>query len=132
MTTATATNTPHYTANFPGYANYVLPYGRDFAKWNPMEPAAHAFGPNYMRSRYALVLKRIDKPGKALANRIIVGYGTIDDNWKIGNVWNIRHDQTNAFLGQYEVVGEVTYTDDAEVATATGVTDIKLATATFK
>ena len=132
MSNTTTTNTPYYTANYPGNAPYVLPYGRDYAKWNPMEPEAHAFGPQTMAGSSAIILKRIDKPGKAPASRVIVTYGEIDNEWKIGNVWNIYHNITRKFLGQYEVVGEVTYTEDAQVATAEGVTDMNLPTATFK
>jgi hypothetical protein len=117
-------------------APYVLPYGRGYDKWNPMEPAAHAFGPNYMRNMSAIVLKRIDKPRKAEATRVVVGYGAIDPEWTIGNVWRLRHDQTNALLGDYEVVGEVNYAEgpdgEAVVTSHRGVTNLRLPVSTFK
>lgn len=116
-------------------AHYVLPYGRDYAKWNPLEPEAHPFGPDYMRDMSAMVLKRIDKPRKAEATRVVVGYGSIDPEWTIGNVWRLWHNQTNALLGVYEVVGEVTYAegpDGAMVTSAKGVTDMRLHVSCFK
>lgn len=113
-------------------ANYVLPYGRGYSRWNPMRPAEHCFGEAYMADSSAIIVKRIDVPRKAAATRVIVTAGRVPEDWKIGARWRIRHDQTNALLGEYEVVGEVTYDDDAEVETALGVTDMSLPVACFK
>jgi hypothetical protein len=118
-------------------ADYILPYGREYSKWNPMDPTSHCFGRDYMAGMIAVVLKRIDQPRKAAATRVIVGAGSeVYNDWKIGNVWRIRHDQTGAALGTYEVVGEVTYArnedGDAAVRDAIGVTDMKLSVACFK
>lgn len=117
-------------------ADYVLPYGRGYSKWNPMRPEDHCFGDDYMSDSSAIVVKRIDQPRNAAATRVIVTAGIVPDDWKIGNVWRIRHDQTNALLGVYEVVGEVEYAADEDgtaiVVSASGVTDMKLPVACFK
>jgi hypothetical protein len=121
---------------YMGEADYVLPYGRGYAKWNPMHPTEHCFGEAYMADSSAIIVKRIDVPRKSAATRVIVTYGNIPDDWKIGAVWSVRHDQTNAMLGVYEVVGEVEYAEDeneeAVVVRAAGVTDMKLPVACFK
>jgi len=116
----------------------ILPYsyGGDAdmrKKWNPMEPENHCFGPDYMAECVAYVMKRIDKARKAVATRVIISAGRLaGDGWNVGDKWYLRHDQTHALLGTYEVVGIVDYNEQAQVAHAEGVTDIKLPVACFK
>lgn len=122
---------------FNGVAEGILPYGQGYPKWNPMEPLEHPFGAGYMSDSIAVVLKRVDQPRKAAATRVIVGAGSeMYEGWTIGNVWKLRHDQTGAILGTYEVVGEVTYAEDEDELTvvrdAIGVTDMKLKVSCFK
>ena len=117
---------------YRGTANYVLPFGQGYKKWSPLDPQAHAFGPQWLAGGTSYIVRRIDKP-RSKATRVIHTCGTPDADWRIGNTWTIRHDQTNAFLGTYEVVGVVTYDADGDVARTAGADlNVKLSPATFK
>lgn len=45
--------------------------------------------------------------------------------WKVGDLVHLEHDQTNAYLGEYKVVG-ITYADPANGVNIGDVPDIKI------
>lgn len=112
---------------------YVLPFGREYGRWNPRDVENAAFGKSWLAGSTALICKRIDE-ARTRPSRLIFTSGTLlHDSDKIGNVFTARHDQTNAKLGVYEIVGLVFYGPTGDVARIVGdVPDAKLSQNTYK
>lgn len=115
---------------YRGEAAYVLPFGREYSKWNPLDPDSHPFGKSWLAMSSALIVK---KDERTRPTRIIHSSGLPSDNDRIGNRWTYRHDQTNHLLGDYEIVGIVVYGSDGEVALKAGnVPTTKMSLNTYK
>lgn len=112
---------------------YVLPFGRDFGRWSPFDVENAAFGKSWLGNSTALIVKRRDQ-SRTKPSRLIFTSGVLlRDSDKIGNVFVARHDQTNAILGVYEIVGLVFYSPEGNVARSVGETpDVKLSQNTYK
>lgn len=98
---------PHYADNFPT-ANYVLPCEDKVNPANPKDSDGYAAGIVHDDS-ILITLRRLDKP-RTRPTRVICGSGGQSpanpyEGWQIGACWSIRHDQTDRFLGDYEVAG---------------------------
>jgi hypothetical protein len=118
---------------YRGEADYILPFGKDYAKWDPFDVDGHPFGKDWLAGMYALICTRTDVP-RTHPSRIVHGSGSLPgDRWRIGNTWTFRRDQTGAKLGVYKVVGIVIYDEHGDVLRAAGKADNrKLSLATFK
>jgi hypothetical protein len=47
--------------------------------------------------------------------RILTSFGALGDSWFVGTKHDIAHDQTNEYLGKFEVVGIVNFASGATV-----------------
>jgi hypothetical protein len=113
-------------------ADYILPLGEEYSKVNVLDPDSFPFGgPEWMVGSVVYVMA---KPERTRPTRVFIsGGGSVGADWRIGNVWRCRHDQTNALLGTYTVVGIVVYGADGEVIRTVGETpNVKMAAAVFK
>lgn len=119
-------------ATYQGEAPYILPLGRDEKKIVVTDPKTYPFGGSeWLKDSTAYVLQRRDKE-RTRPTRIVIGSG-VDEKWFIGNTWDCRHDQTNAYLGLYEVVGIVLFGSDGKVKLTCGhLPSTPLAGAVFK
>jgi hypothetical protein len=119
----------------PGYrgaAHYILPFGREYAKWNPLDPDSHPFGRSWLANGTAFLVQRLDE-ARTYPTRCIHNAGGVEDDWRIGNTWNLYHDQSDAHLGHYRVVGIVEYGPTGDVARTAGVTPTRrISMSTFK
>jgi hypothetical protein len=130
MTTTTTLIDPD--PQYRGSAHYILPFGRTYGKWAPRRPAEHPFGPSWLAGGSAILVQRLDEP-RSYPTRVIHSSGGIGDDWRIGNSWDLYHDQTDAHLGRYQVVGVVQYDERGSVARIEGnVPDRALYMSTFK
>lgn len=77
--------------------DYVLPTGE---KINPANPSGATY---YDADQTAFVLFKIDDD-RIAPSRVVTSFGGPSGH-QIGDQWIIRHDQTNAYLGTYQVVG---------------------------
>lgn len=110
----------------------VLPFGRDYGKWNPRDVENAAFGKNWLAGSTAIICKRLDEQ-RTRPTRLVFTSGSPSEGDKIGSRFMARHDQTNAALGEYEVVGLVMYDQDGNVARIVGdVPNIKFSQSTYK
>jgi hypothetical protein len=117
---------------YRGSADYILPFGREYRKWNPLDPAAHPFGKEWLAGGSTILCQRTDE-ARDFATRAVHTSGAVSEDFRVGNTWTFRHDQTNGRLGTYKVVGIVMYGPDGEVARTAGVvTTRKLSLNTFK
>lgn len=108
-----------FYAKDPGHDErpYVLPFGKDYAKWNPAgNDEEHGFGESWTANSTAIICRRVDVPRDG-ATRLIWTSGMVmpRDGERIGNGDLIgerflaRHDQTYAKLGEYVIVGLAFY-----------------------
>lgn len=75
----------------------VLPTGTSM---NPANPAgATYFSPDL--TAYVLFKKN---EARTRPTRVVTSYGSLD-GWRIGTLVHLEHDQTQAYLGEYQVVG---------------------------
>ena len=119
-----------------GERPYVLPFGRDSKKWSPYDVENAHFGKNWLRGMYALICHRTDEV-RTRPSRLIFSHGSplnelgID---LIGQEFVARHDQTNAKLGVYKIVGLVIWDSEKGdvLRTAGDVPDVKLSQNTYK
>jgi hypothetical protein len=106
---------------------YVLPFGQGYKKFNPHDDddrANHDFGSNWTRNMTAIICKKDERDE---ATRLIwtSGYPVSADSDRvssdaIGNRFEARHDQTNARLGIYQIVGLAVFGPDAKLARVIG------------
>ena len=128
------TTTEKFHSTTPGYrgtANYVLPFDKA-DRFNPLDPDSHPFGRVWLVGMHVVMVRKTDakRPGPS---RSIAGWGPPMGGWLIGDVWYVKHDQTDAALGTYEVVGIVTYDDEGNVSEVVGNVPARpTSTATFK
>jgi hypothetical protein len=126
-----------YFATDPGHdvRPYILPFGREYGRWNPRDVANAAFGQNWLKDMVALVCLREDQP-RTRPSRVIFSHnpGELSERDKIGQRFTARHDQTNALLGEYRIVGIVRYSsEDGSVEKIVGdVPNVKLTQNTYK
>lgn len=101
---------------------YILPFGRDYAKWNPTgDPDEHVFGDSWTANMTAIICERTDQD-RSGPTRLIWTSGMVmphpDQDGRIGSgdligtPFTARHDQTNAKLGEYLIVGLAFYGPD--------------------
>jgi hypothetical protein len=95
-----------YSGKFRRYARYdvwdfVLPTGEQM---NPCHPESATY---YGKDQTVLVMRRLDIP-RTRPTRVITTYGG-GSFYPIGSKHSLFHDQTGAFLGDYEVVGQRDY-----------------------
>lgn len=112
---------------------YVLPFGREYGKWNPMDVDNAAFGKSWLANSQALICTRLDQP-RSKPSRLIFtsGVGPSKSDL-IGTVFEARHDQTGSRLGDYRIVGIVEYDTEGNVSRILGeVPDVKLSQNTYK
>lgn len=76
--------------------DYVLPTGE---KINPANPSGAVY---YDRDATAYVLFKLNDD-RVFPTRVVTSFSGADH--RIGERWSIRHDQTRAYLGMYQVVG---------------------------
>lgn len=79
------------------HMDYVLPTGE---KMNPASPSSAIY---YDAKQTAFVLFKLNDD-RVFPTRVVTTFGDASLH-RIGDVWHIRHDQTNAFLGTYQIVG---------------------------
>lgn len=77
----------------------VLPTGRSLNAANP-DPAKHTY---YDENTCVYVLYKLNER-RTRPTRVLTSFGPIPD-WRIGTVLWLAHDQTNATLGEYMIVG---------------------------
>lgn len=101
---------------------YVLPFGREYGKWDPRDVETSAFGQDWLAGMTALVCQRIDQDRSRPSRVIFTSDATagLRDSDGIGSVFLARHDQTGAKLGVYKIVGLVIYGTEGEVARVVG------------
>lgn len=124
------TSNPHQNPERP----YVLPFGREHAKWNPFDVENGPFGGRaWLANSTALICRRTDE-ARTRPTRLIFSFGlTLSQDDKIGNQFLARHDQTGEKLGEYEIVGLVFYGPDGNVLRSVGDTpSIKFHMSTYK
>lgn len=102
------------------HMDYVLPTGE---KINPANPAGATY---YDKDQTAFVLFKMDDD-RVFPTRVVTTFGGPGGH-RIGDTWVIRHDQTNAYLGTYQVVG----IHDFGVSVEGWVPDRKISHAVFK
>jgi hypothetical protein len=119
----------------PSYSErpYVLPFGRQYPKLSPWDTHEHPFGKSWLAKETALICLRTDEP-RTRPTRIIYTSGiSLNETDKIGNEFIARHDQTNAKLGVYKIVGLVFYDREGDVLRAVGDTpNYKMSLNTYK
>jgi len=76
--------------------DFVLPTGEQM---NPMHPEGATY---YGKDQVVYVMRRLDVP-RTRPSRIITSYGSL--HYPLGFRASVYHDQTGAFLGDYELVG---------------------------
>jgi hypothetical protein len=81
-------------------ANYILPTGTSI---NPATGEGEYSDPSHGQVLFVM-FKLNDK--RTRPTRVFSSYGSVR-GWELGTKHSCRHDQTNAFLGDYEVVGIV-------------------------
>jgi hypothetical protein len=114
---------------------YVLPFGREYARFNPLDDADrenHEFGPTWTAGSTAIICK---KDERTRPTRLIwsSGYDLRGESDKIGRRFRAKHDQTNASLGTYEIVGLAFFGPDGKLCRTVGdVPSIKFAQSTYK
>lgn len=121
------------TAAYGDVRPYVLPFGREYGKWNPMDVDNAAFGKDWLGNTTAIICQRLDE-ARTRPSRLIFtsGVGPCESD-KIGQVFTARHNQTNAELGVYQIVGLVIYDPSGDVARIVGdVPNIKYSQNTYK
>ena len=110
-----------------GYAAAILPLSEQF---NATDPTTIEFGQDWLAEGVVYVMK---KASRTRPTRVLISSGSLGDSWYIGSHQDLRHDQTMAFLGRYEIVGIVWYDDTGAVAATFGeVPNRKIAAAVFK
>lgn len=132
-----ATPDEDFYAKEPGFDErpYILPFGRDFAKFNPLDDADrvdHEFGSTWTAHSTAIICK---KDERTRPTRLIwtSGWTLRHESDKIGQRFKARHDQTGGSLGIYEIVGLAFYGPDGSLARYVGdVPSIKFAQSTYK
>jgi hypothetical protein len=73
------------------------------------------------------------KEQRGRPTRLVLSSGEMGSAWDIGTVHRLEHDQTQATLGTYTVVGIIHYDEDGLAMYDEGeVPDRKIATAVFK
>jgi hypothetical protein len=84
--------------------DYVLPSG---TKINPRRPETAEF---YDARLVGFAMRKLNE-ARTYPTRLVTSHGTLGGpgSWKIGERYSLRHDQTNALLGDYEVVGTVVF-----------------------
>lgn len=103
-------------------APYILPTG---SKINPSNPKGAEY---YDEGQVAFIMRRLDKP-RTRPTRVFTSFGGLGEEWAIGTKHSCRHDQTNAFLGDYEVVGTVVFKTGEKQG---DVPNLKMSHAVFK
>jgi len=81
--------------------DFVLPTGEQM---NPSHPEGAVY---FDKDQVVYVMRRLDVP-RTRPSRVITSFGRISND--IGDKVSIFHDQTGAFLGDYELVGIREYT----------------------
>lgn len=124
-----------FFATFPDHdvRPYILPFGREYGKWNPKDVDNAAFGKGWLAGMFAMICKRTDQV-RTRPSRLIFSSGSFPaESDKIGQEFTARHDQTGAFLGEYQIVGLVMYDQEGNVARVVGdVPDVKYSQNTYK
>ena len=100
---------------------YILPFGREYAKWSPFDVDEHPFGRDWLTGMMGIVVLRTDE-ARSRPTRIIFSSssGVPHKSDKIGQEFLARHDQTGAKLGVYRIVGLVLYSPNGSVARTIG------------
>jgi hypothetical protein len=70
-------------------------------KINPSAPQSAVY---FDKGQVAFVMQRLDVP-RSRPTCVATSFGGATPSEDLGAVWTFRHDQTNAFLGTYRVVG---------------------------
>lgn len=127
-----------YFATDPGHdvRPYILPFGRDYGRWNPRDVNNAAFGKSWLSNMVALICLREDQP-RTRPSRLIFsslsGSEEVPERDRIGQRFTARHDQTNALLGVYRIVGIVRYDSEGKILKIVGdVPNVKLSQNTYK
>jgi hypothetical protein len=112
---------------------YILPFGKDYPKWNPRDVENAAFGKGWLAHMSVLMCKRTDVLRTKPSRMIFTSGVELPDRDKIGQRFLARHDQTGAKLGEYEIVGILQYNQDGDVWRIVGeVPDEKFSQNTYK
>lgn len=114
--------------------DYILPFGREYGKWNPRDVENAAFGKRWLSGMYAIICLRLDE-ARSRPSRLIFSHGNPlrEEQDKIGQRFMAKHDQTGAFLGEYRIVGIVAWNADGDVLRIVGdVPDVKYSQNTYK
>jgi hypothetical protein len=77
-----------------------------------LNPAAPETGEFYDPRQVAFVLFKMNE-NRTRPTRVVTSFGGYDAS-QVGDVWELRHDQTDAYLGDYKVVGIVDFTTGAK------------------
>jgi len=100
--------------------DYILPFGRKSGKWSPYDVDEAEFGKDWLEDTTALMCLRRDE-ARSYPTRLIFASGLdLAEMDKIGNQFTARHDQTNAKLGVYEIVGLVFYGEGGDIIRTVG------------
>lgn len=114
---------------------YVLPFGREYGKWSPWDVDNAPFGKSWLGGMYGIICLRTDE-ARTRPSRLIFSSGSPLDRSefdKIDQRFTARHDQTNAKLGEYTIVGLVIWDADGDVLRVVGdVPDVKYSQNTYK
>lgn len=123
-----------FHSDIPNYTRdtYIAVWDKS-DKMNALDPQTCQFGPEWLAGSTAVLYKRQDQ-ARTRPTRIAVTSGqSVGGENTIGNITNLRDDQTQASKGYYQIVGLVFYGKDGEVIRAVGdVPNHKLSTASFK
>jgi hypothetical protein len=106
-------------------ADYILPTGSKMNPWHP-EDADY-----YDHEQTAIILFKLND-NRSRPTRLVTGFGHPNgppSGWEIGQTWSLRHDQTNARLGDYVVVGWRSFSTSEFEG---DVPDIKMSHSVFK
>jgi len=93
-----------YSQKYNRYSRYeawdfILPTGEQL---NPSNPEGAVY---YSPDQSVFVLRRLDVQ-RTRPSRVVTGYGRADSyGVSVGDRVSVFHDQTGAFLGDYELVG---------------------------
>lgn len=120
---------------------YILPFS-NAGRWDPWDVHNAHFGKDWLRGMYGIVCFREDEQ-RTRPSRLIFSHGSPLPNKREGKIYGAdligvrfeaRHDQTNARLGDYKIVGLIMYDSfSGDVLRAVGdVPNIKLAQSTYK
>lgn len=105
-----------YYGDGRGNAVAVLPVGESLNPANP-DRSHYAFGDGLV----GYTLFKVSEP-RTRPTRVITSYGPVS-GWQIGTTIHLQHDQTMAYMGEYRIVGIVSWDDDES---AGQVPDIKI------